>query len=103
MLFAVKLRSVLVTHGHSLDLSLVDIDEVAVFLLTFILQDIDFILQDFDTLFHFSQVLTTCLDLTNVLVSRILYFFVKSNESIEFEVSILLLLGQIKNQKFFDL
>ena len=82
-LLAVKLRSELVTSGVLLDLLLTDVDEVMVFLSALVLQDVNFILENLDTLFHLSEVLTTRLNLANVLVSRILDLFIKSDERVQ--------------------
>ena len=81
-LFTVELRSVLVTHRHGLDHLLMNVDQFFVFLLTFVLEDIDFVLENLDTFFHLSQVLATSLNLTDILVSRILDLFVQRNEGI---------------------
>lgn len=94
-LFAVQLRPVLVSHGHCLHLLLVDVDQVSVLLRTLVLQDVHFVLEDLDSLLHLGQVLATGLDLRNVLVSRVLHLLVKSDKSVQLEVSVLLLLRQI--------
>ena len=75
-LLTVELGSELVTHGHGLDLLLMDINQVVVLFSTLILQDVDFVLKDLDTLLHLCQILTRCLNLTDVLVSRILHLFI---------------------------
>ena len=59
-----------------------NVDQLFVFLLTFVLKDIDFVLENLDTFFHLSQVLATGLNLTDILVSRILDLFVQRNEGI---------------------
>ena len=82
-LLAVKLRSELVTSGVLLDLLLTDVDEVMVFLSALVLQDVNFILENLDTLFHLSEVLTTRLNLADVLVSRILDLFIQSDERVQ--------------------
>ena len=75
-LLAVKLRSELVTSGVLLDLLLTDVNEVMVLLSALVLQDVNFILENLYTLFHLSEILTTRLDLADVLVSRVLDFFI---------------------------
>ena len=82
-LLAVKLRSELVTSGVLLDLLLTDVDEVMVFLSALVLQDVNFILENLDTLFHLSEVLTTRLNLADVFVSRVLDLFVQSDERVQ--------------------
>ena len=99
---AIELRSQFVTHCVGLDLLLVDVDQVVVFLGTFILQDVDFVLQDLDTLLHLGQVLTRRLNLTHVLVPRVLHLFVQSDECVQLEVCVLLLFRQIENEKLLD-
>ena len=82
-LLAVKLRSELVTSGVLLDLFLTDVNEVMVLLSTLVLQDVNFILENLDTLFHLGEVLTARLDLADVLVSRVLDLLVQSNERVQ--------------------
>ena len=75
-----------------------DIYKSPIFFCTLSSQDINFILEDFDSLFHLSKILTGSLNLTDVPVTGIFDLFVKSDERIQFELGILLLLGQIENQ-----
>mmetsp|Transcript_39515 Transcript_39515/g.51732 ORF Transcript_39515/g.51732 Transcript_39515/m.51732 type:complete len:229 (+) Transcript_39515:831-1517(+) len=82
-LFAVGLGAVLVTLSVGLRLLLHDVDEVAVLLRAFELQNVDFVLEDLHALLHLSQVLTTGLNLAHILVSRVLDFFVKCDESVQ--------------------
>mgnify|MGYP006922975374 CR=1 FL=1 len=80
-----------------------NVDQISILLSTLCLKDINFILQNLDTLLHLSQVLTGGLDLTHVLVSRVLHLFIQSDERVQLEVCVLLLLRQVKNEKFFYL
>ena len=79
-----------------------NVDQIDVLLSAFVLQDVDFILENLDTLFHFSQILAGRLNLTHVLVARILHFFIESDKRVQLEVGVLLLFGQIKNEKLLD-
>ena len=54
-----------------------------VFLSALVLQDVNFILENLDTLFHLSEVLTTRLNLADVFVSRVLDLFVQSDERVQ--------------------
>ena len=84
-------------------LLVLDVDESTVFLGTLGSQDIDLILKDLDALFHFCEILAGRLDLTDVLVPGVLDLFVESDEGVQLEFSVLLLLGQIEDQKLFHL
>ena len=81
-LLAVQLRSELIASGVLLDLLLTDVNEVMVLLSALILQDVNFILENFYSLFHLGEVLTARLDLTDVLVSRVLDLLVQSDERV---------------------
>jgi len=60
-------------------------------------------LQNLDSFFHFGQILGRALDLGHKLVSSVFHFFVEGEEGVKSELCLLLLLRQIKDQKFLHL
>jgi hypothetical protein len=54
---SVQLGSVLVTKTHLSILPLSNVCELSLLLLTFVLQNVELVLEDLDTLSHFSQIL----------------------------------------------
>ena len=66
-------------------------------------QDLDFILQNLDTLLHLSQILRAACNLRHVLVTHVLDVLVERLERVEAELSLLLLLQQVQDEQFFDL
>ena len=93
-LVLVKSVSELVSLINFSLLLMFDIYKSPIFFCTLSSQDINFILQDFNSLLHLSKILTGCLDLTNVPVTGVFDLFVKSDERVQFELRVLLLLGQ---------
>ncbi len=78
---------------------MLDVDEGSVFLRAFVAEDFNFVLQDFNTFFHFSQVLTRILNLAHVLVASVFDLLVERHELVEAEFNFLLFLCQIQNQQ----
>lgn len=58
-------------------------------------------MQNFDSFLHFGQVLAGVLDHGHIPVSSVFDVFVQRYEGVQLEISFLLLLGQIKDQKLF--
>ena len=75
-LFAIQIRLELVTSRHSLDLLLVDVDQVSVLLGAVVLENVNFVLENLDSLLHLSEILTASLNLADILVSLVLYALV---------------------------
>ena len=63
-------------------LFVLNIYESPIFFCTLSSQDINFILEDFNSLFHLSKILTGSLNLTNVPVTGIFDLFVKGDERV---------------------
>ena len=80
-----------------------DVVQLSLFLLTFSLQDVEFVLQNLDPLPHLGQVLAGRLDLTHISVPGGLDIFVHANKHVKFELSVLLFFGQIQNQQLLHL
>lgn len=74
-----------------------------VFLSTFILQNFQFVLQYFDSLLQFCQILGWILDKVHIFVPSWLYLFVQSLKMLQFVTCLLVFLGKIKYQKFLNL
>jgi hypothetical protein len=75
----------------------------SILLWRFITKNFNFILKDFDSLFHFSKILGSVLNLAHILISCIFHFFIECYEGVQAKLGFLLLLCEIKNKQFFDL